>query len=144
MRRGPARAQVDFANVTFSYNERSMYLAILMAHVGLCTGRLKQQKERCATPSFSKMESLHFAKHGFHVGASAVEVGAFHQGIRMLAQPLARWLAAWAGLIGWLAGWLDWLGWLADVHPRCDDYRSLPSPFPALQIFLILATSSLL
>ena len=20
------------------------------------------------------------------------------------------------------------LGWLADVHPRCDDYRSLPSP----------------
>jgi hypothetical protein len=24
-----------------------------------------------------------------------------------------------------LAGWLVWLGWLADVHPRCDDYRSL-------------------
>ena len=41
----------------------------------------------------------------------------------MLAQPLARWLAALAGLIGWLV----WLGWLADVHPRCDDYRSLPS-----------------
>ena len=37
MRRGPARAQVGFANVTFSYNESSMYLAILMAHVGLCT-----------------------------------------------------------------------------------------------------------
>ena len=50
------------------------------------------------------MESLHFAKSGFHAGASAVEVGAFLRGIRMLAQPLARWLAAWAGLIGWLAG----------------------------------------
>jgi len=50
------------------------------------------------------MESLHFAKRGFHAGASAVEVGAFLRGIRMLAQPLARWLAAWAGLIGWLAG----------------------------------------
>ena len=50
------------------------------------------------------MESLHFGKRGFHAGASAVEVGAFLRGIRMLAQPLARWLAAWAGLIGWLAG----------------------------------------
>ena len=62
------------------------------------------------------MESLHFAKRGFHAGASAVEVGAFFRGIRMLAQPLARWLAAWAGLIGWLAGWSGWAGWLTCTH----------------------------
>jgi len=34
----------------------------------------------------------------------------------------------WLGWVAWLAGWLDWPGWLADVYPRCDDYRSLPSP----------------
>ena len=144
MRRGPARAQVGFANVSFPYNESSMYLAILMAHVGLCTWEVEAAKHTRRNTFIVPMESLHFAKHGFHAGASAMEICAFQRGMRMLAQPLARWLAAWAGLIGWLAGWLDWLGWLADVHPRCDDYRSLPSPFPALQIFLILATSSLL
>ena len=114
------------------------------AHVGLCAWEVEAAKGARRNTFIFQMESLHFAKHGFHAGASAVEVGAFQRGIRMLAQLLARWLAAWAGLIGLLAGWLDWLGWLADVHPRCDDYRSLPSPFPALQIFLILATSSLL
>ena len=81
------------------------------------------------------MGSLHFAKHGFHAGASAVEVCAFQRGIRMLAQPLARWLAAWAGLIGWLAGWQDWLGGLADVCPRSDDYGFLPLLYSLLPRF---------
>jgi hypothetical protein len=53
----------------------------------------------------------------------------------MLAQPLARWLAAWAGLIGWLAGWQDWLGWLADVCPRSDDYGFLPLLYSLLPRF---------
>ena len=48
MRRGPARAQVGFANVTFSYNESSMYLAILMAHIGLCTWEVEAAKTRGA------------------------------------------------------------------------------------------------
>ena len=78
MRRGPARAQVDFANVTFSYNERSMYLAILMAHVGLCTWEVEAATNTRRNTFIVSMESLHFAKHGFHAGASAVGVGAFH------------------------------------------------------------------
>ena len=112
MRRGPARAQVDFANVTFSYNERSMYLAILMAHVGLCTWEVEATKGATRNTFISTIESPHFARHGVHAGASAVEVCAFQRGIRMLAQPLARWLAAWAGLIGWLAGWMAGLAGL--------------------------------
>ena len=78
MRRGPARAQVGFANVTFSYNESSMYLAILMAHVGLCTWEVEAAKNTRRNTFIVPMGSLHFAKHGFHAGASAVEVGAFH------------------------------------------------------------------
>jgi hypothetical protein len=134
VRRGPALAQVGFANVTLPYDEHSMHLVILMAHVGLCTWEVEAATGTRRNTFIFQMGNLHFAKHGFHAGASAVEVGAFHSGMRMLAQPLARWLAAWAGLIGWLA----------DVPPRCDDYRSVPCPFPALQIFLILATSLLL
>ena len=139
MRRGPALAQVGFANVAFSHNEHRMYLVILMAHVGLCTWEVEAAKGTRRNTFIFQMENLHFAKHGFHAGASAVEVCAFQRGIRMLAQPLARWLAAWAGLIGWLAGWLagwlDWLGWLADVCPRSDDYGFLPLLYSLLPRF---------
>ena len=78
MRRGPALAQVGFANVTFSYNEHSMYLVILMAHVGLCTWEVEAAKGTRRNTFIFPMGSLHFATRGFHAGASAVEVGAFH------------------------------------------------------------------
>ena len=81
-----------------------MYFAILMGtRWALYVGGWSSKSNEAQHLHFY-MESLHFGKRGFHAGASAVEVGAFLRGIRMLAQPLARWLAAWAGLIGWLAG----------------------------------------
>ncbi len=113
--------------------------AFSWAHVGLCTWEVEATKGATRNTFISTIESPHFARHGFHAGASAVEVCAFQRGIRMLAQPLARWLAAWAGLIGWLAGWLagwlDWLGWLADVCPRSDDYGFLPLLYSLLPRF---------
>ena len=72
MRRGPARAQVGFANVTFSCNESSMYLAILMTHVGICTWEVEAATNKRRNTFIVPMGSLHFAKRGFHAGASAV------------------------------------------------------------------------
>jgi hypothetical protein len=50
----------------------------------------------------------------------------------MLAPPLARWLAAWAGLIGWLAGWTGWAGWLTCAH----DLMTMAFFFSSIGCFL--------